>query len=58
MVHPDEAGEWEEVVVPGDALGLGEGLTVGFAFALAVNSRSIPDGTGVSAIAKMCASVM
>ena len=58
MVDPDEAAEWEEVVVPGDALGLREGLTAGLAFAFAANSRSTSDGTGVSAIAKMRASVM
>ena len=52
------AAEWEEVVVPGDALGLGEGLTAGLAFAFAASSRSTSDGTGVSAIARMRASVM
>ena len=58
MVDPDEAAEWEEVVVPCDALGLGKGLTAGLAFAFAASCRSTSGGTGVSAIAKMCASVM
>ena len=55
MVDPDEAAEWEEVVVPCDPLGLGEGLTAVLAFAVAASSRSTSGGTG---IAKMCASVL
>ena len=58
MVDPDEVAEWEDVVAPGQTLGLGEGLTAGLAFAFAASSRSTSNGTGVSAIAKMRDSVM
>ena len=57
MFDPDEVAEWEDVAAPGNTLGSGEGLTAGLAFAFAASSRT-SDGTGVSAIANMCASVM